>query len=646
MPQLKQATEIYFFSGVPLDRNYKNVMMFKSKTNRDSLSGSAPFANFSRISFTMGTQPQRPISFIDEFSGKIRILWSVGSTSDIYTFNYLKFRNNYEPINNETSTNYRWHDWVYCFIDNIKYINNNTYEVYFTIDIFTTFQFGIAWGTTPQFIERMHVSNDGVGVHNLDEGLATGEYILRPMGNPLMDDTSSLTWDFKSPMAIVVCESGIHWGDNDENERIPDVMRFRANVPGDYLCKVFDAGNAYEMAILQAHLTWLSNNGQTNAPFSIFMFPTALLAGVRVETEDITNGYAYFGLIDNGLRNMSYSTTLETDEESGLRLLPSVYKTYNLPTTIDGYAPKNKKLLTSPYTNLYIRTSDGDCATYDISRFSRTNGNPLIAIRMFGNWGVNPEIVLYPEFYKDYGSSLHHNINEGLVVSQFPTVMWKSNQYKEWLAQNQFKREVAITSSAIRGAVGILGGGAMSLAGGELASVAGGLTALNSATSTATDLANMWAEKKTAQLMPDAMHGVSTKDISCATNNFGYNVYFQQITREYAAIIDQYFTAFGYKVNTLANIPHLLSDGSKFSNNRPYYTYVKTVGCTLKPLQSQGNGSNRHGMLNKYIDEINKIFDRGTTIWNGSAVVNSEPILYSANFGNYNSPIIDNSPVT
>ena len=178
MPQLKQATEIYFFSGVPLDRNYKNVAMFKSKAHRDSLTAGSPFAPFTRATFSMGLTTPRPISFIDEFSGKIRILWSVGSTADIYTFNYLKFRNNYEPINNNTSTNYRWHDWVYCFIDNIKYINNNTYEVYFTIDVFTTFQFGIAWSTTPQFIERMHVSNDGVGVHNLDEGLVRRKVCL------------------------------------------------------------------------------------------------------------------------------------------------------------------------------------------------------------------------------------------------------------------------------------------------------------------------------------------------------------------------------------------------------------------------------------------------------------------------------------
>lgn len=45
-------------------------------------------------------------------------------------------------------------------------------------------------------------------------------------------------------------------------------------------------------------------------------------------------------------------------------------KTYGLkPTKIDGYTPKNKKLLTYPYTMLYVSTRNGKGAVYRFEFF-------------------------------------------------------------------------------------------------------------------------------------------------------------------------------------------------------------------------------------------------------------------------------------
>ena len=69
------------------------------------------------------------------------------------------------------------------------------------------------------------------------------------------------------------------------------------------------------------------------------------------------------------------------------------------------------------------------------------------------------------------------------------------------------------------------------------------------------------------------------------------------IKAEYAKIIDEYFTRFGYKTN-LTKVPNI--------NGRTYFNYVQIADSEVI-----GYGE----VPNKYMDEINNIFRRGVTIW-------------------------------
>lgn len=71
------------------------------------------------------------------------------------------------------------------------------------------------------------------------------------------------------------------------------------------------------------------------------------------------------------------------------------------------------------------------------------------------------------------------------------------------------------------------------------------------------------------------------------------------IKAEYAKIIDDYFSAFGYRVNSL-KVPNI--------TGRANWNYVKTVGCNVIGDVPQTD-----------IEEIKSMFDRGVTIWHNAA---------------------------
>ena len=67
------------------------------------------------------------------------------------------------------------------------------------------------------------------------------------------------------------------------------------------------------------------------------------------------------------------------------------------------------------------------------------------------------------------------------------------------------------------------------------------------------------------------------------------------VKSEYAKIIDDYFTMYGYKVNSL-KIPNI--------TGRTYWNYVKTIGCNFEGNIPQGD-----------LNEIKNMFNRGITLW-------------------------------
>ena len=67
----------------------------------------------------------------------------------LYHVNYMMYRN--PSITNR---------WIYCFITDVKYINDHTTELAIETDIFQTYLYGVDWTLPACMIERAHSATE------------------------------------------------------------------------------------------------------------------------------------------------------------------------------------------------------------------------------------------------------------------------------------------------------------------------------------------------------------------------------------------------------------------------------------------------------------------------------------------------------
>ena len=104
------------------------------------------------------------------------------------------------------------------------------------------------------------------------------------------------------------------------------------------------------------------------------------------------------------------------------------------------------------------------------------------------------------------------------------------------------------------------------------------------------------ATVKQADIIPPNVIGNSSGfNMLVSTNAFDFCCTLRTLRRDVAEQIDNYFSVYGYKVNTL-KVPTV--------RNRSHWTYIKTVQCTI-----EGN------MPSDDIANIERIVDNGITFW-------------------------------
>lgn len=250
---------------------------------------------------------------------------------------------------------------------------------------------------------------------------------------------------------------------------------------------------------------------------------------------------------------------------------------------IDGYKPKNKKLYTYPY-NFYCITNAG-ASSLNLRYEFFENLTPAWNITVPMTMPI--QCVLRPRNYK--GTEL--NLNETLTLSNYPMCSWSTDAFRAWLAQNALP---LVSETGVKMVSGYLGGG-----------VAGATV------NTANTVMKALSEGYQASIQADVVRGsINTGNNSVASGLQSFYGGRCSISAQYARMIDDYFTVYGYAVKRL-KIPN--------RNSRPHWNYVKTIGCTI-------TGS----IPSDDMRLICSIYDNGITFWkNGSEI------------GNYS---LDNSP--
>ena len=477
------------------------------------------------------------------------------SYNDALKCNYMAFQN--PDYSNK---------WFFAFIDEVLYANDGTSRIKYTIDEFSTwFDY---WNPEPCFVEREHVNDDTVGLHTVPEGLECGEYVINASGD--------VETDLSATELICI---GVSWLPDNTPFATPN--RVYAGVfSGVYyvLFKFTESASKFVQA--------MSDLGHLNDIVNIFMIPL-VIANV-----DYTDGWS-----TGDLGNQTGINFRVLPNSAGVITLRNADISLSMPRSLNGYTPKNNKLFCYPYNLLTISNNVGTQAEYHYEDF--INNSPLFSLVA----AVSPScsVWLFPNNYKK-SSDAKGGYNWGLPVAKYPQGSWNGDQYTNWMTQNGINlfghRIDAATSKAIGGSIKSLGGAATM----DADNIGSGIAEMFGAVQ----------EQYRASMLPNQIGGqVNSGDVCYAYNKMSPTFYKMSVRAEYARIIDDWFSRFGYKINRV-KLPNQVG--------RTYWNFVK-IGSG----ESIGYSTNQERSVPaSSMEIINTIYRNGTTIWHNHA-----------NIGNY-----------
>ena len=459
----------------------------------------------------------------------------------ICTFNYLMYRNN--GFTNK---------YFYAFITKMEYISENSTRIYFEIDSLQTWYFQIEYKAS--FIEREHVNDDTLGANTIPEGLETGECTMahapvNELNDP--DDYYICLAVSDDPYNSISPFSGVH-------------RKYNGIFGGLYYiaCKTFADANSV--------VSIYDRNAKADAINSIFMIPDTFVSSLSTPQ---TWTYPLTGTAE-------YTASVYLIEDSASSDVIGAIEGI-VPTTLgSNYTPRNKKLLTYPYSYMVLSNNSGSDVVYRYEDFKYDTTTPKPTFTIQG--AICPGLSMKALPYK-YKNSTAENYNYGLMLGKLPICSWNTDVYVNWLTQNGVNNAVSMAIGAGTAAAGIASGNAYGIYNGAMATY------------------NAVHERTVMMNTPDQAKGnTNAGDINFSfENSGGLSLYFLSVKNEMARVIDEYFDKYGYKVNRLKT-PNI--------TGRRNWNYVKTIGCDFEGDMPQED-----------LQKIKDIFNKGVTFWHNSS---------------------------
>lgn len=438
------------------------------------------------------------------------------------------------------NTNYS-NKWFYAFITDMKYINDSMTEITIKTDVWQTWQFDIEYKNC--FVEREHVNDDTIGKHTVPENVETGEFITNKTS---VDFTyANNTYICFAISDVSILESGYEPSTRQYNKIFSGLQYLivRDQTDAVNLIKIADA------------------KGKSDSINSIFLIPQDEIISAdfvyydyRIAGESSDTRVWYFWI-----QPLSTADTIET-------------KTVSIPTKIgDNYNPKNKKLFTRQFSSIVVSNNSGTSINYNYEDFSN---NQSIQFRAYGAITPGCSIRLIPLNYK----GVSENYEYSLIGAKLPICSWTTDVYTNWLTQNGVNIGLSVAGSLLSTGVGLFTGNPIGVASGILG------------------VGQTIGQIYEHSLIPDSAKGnTNAGDVTFATGKSDFTIYFLSIKDEYAKIIDNFFSMFGYKVNAVKT-PNV--------TGRQNWNYVKTIDCNIHAFIPQADCL-----------EIKNMFNAGVTFW-------------------------------
>lgn len=534
MISISPQGEIYLCK-TPLENDYKNQLTFSNATSQYNYFVSKIFKSLDNYTYIKKDNIIKVGFPIDEIIG----------------CNYLFYKN--EGFSNK---------WYYCFITNMEYVNENCTSITFETDVWQTYQFNLTYN--PCFVEREHVNDDTVGLNTIPENLETGDYIIDNKIKKKGYGKDNMCFILATTVFPYITNTGTqqqpHWEISGGNATPCNV--YNSNLSG--LEYFYYENNANGIEKLQNTIQAFANSGKSDAIYMLFTCPDSCFEKVSEEA-NIT----YWGSVKQ--KQGSYNK-MWTDNNTD-----TIYKA----TSLDGYTPNNKKLLTYPYCYILMNNGNGGNAVYQYELFKNSEDFCYFTI----DHAICPSASIYLRPYKYKNSDNTYNQMDGLPLGKFPMCSWNSDAYINWLTQNSANIKMGMIQNAFNFGTQVA---SQNITG----AISSGLSLISNI---------MQLQNKRDTMTPQAQGNINSGDVTYSIEETTYTCYQMSIKQEYARIIDKYFDMFGYKVNKVKT-PNI--------TGRTNWNFVKTVECNF-----EGDIPQQHLQI------IKQIFNNGITLWHNPSTM-------------------------
>lgn len=458
--------------------------------------------------------------------------------------------------------------WTYAFITDMKYAGPEVTHVFIETDYIQTDYFKVQYNY--DFIEYMHVpiSEDVAGNHLVPEGMETGDYVANG------ENVSFNAVNANDMVHVIAAPLTVYFDSAHEN----------IDVHKSYV------GTRYGGYSTPNQYYWFANNGEGSVERN-FWFEV-------VENANLSDTICATFLWPRKLVKADSSGTPisgtwgRINSDSGLVDVINI----PIPTTIDGYSPKNKKLLAFPYNFLYGTNNQGQTNYFSYERF-KTPTPGQVSFSATGACHEASKITCYPTWgYKGSGYDAV-NYDDFLTLPSPIQTAYIVDNYVAWLAQNGASWTISNTLKIGGGIVGTVASLATGNAVGALTS--GSSTILN-AIQAGTNIYEHYISPPS--VAGNAGSGATQLDFNIG--GYGFNFIPFSITSEYGKKLDNRMELYGYKLLELRKI---------VIRNRPEWSYFKVNGSTISGRISS-----------KSLNAWRSKFERGIRFWHKPA-----------NFGNY-----------
>jgi len=570
MASTQYVAKITLYKSVPFDNTYQNTLRPATiATKKAWLDG-----NYVPNEKTALMYPK-----IDTTTGRGTIRLEVTDTlAEDYNYCYINDGKGHER---------------FCFIHGCRYINDgksgetimtsSVYEFDLEIDLMMTFllsnnQF------YPAPIDRHHASSSKFNNKRIAEDL--------PLGTPYVNEIKQCEeYNTNDCWAVIVYTPIL----NDEGEYGTGGIHMETllGIPNGTYNIIFDPSD------LDSAVAFL--NSRIKSPsqiIALYMLPKALVASDY-------DGHPAELLTKRDSHKMNWHVFSDT------------------PGTLNGYTPRNSKLLYYPYSFARLYNDIGNFSDLKFEDWGKFTSGYIIQLQ--GTVTMPVSIKASPLFYNgmtytDQGDTYYLLNNDKTVeISNYPLGSVASDSYAAYIAQNGRSNDTALLMGT--GASAAAGIGAILLGSNPVGAAA---LAIGAVASQVISYASNLQKQMDA---PDTTRGsVSNGTIEYYFDHKKFKIAHMSIRSNFARQIDDYFSRYGYSQAGLVDKPD--------PTIRDLFVYIKTLGHCIKSIAGTSD------MNANQLDKVNEIMMNGCTFWNPARVGSASIMQYNViKNGNQNGDV-------